>query len=76
MSQEERSKLVDSFMARINGDVSKKDIILEQINFDKKVMTILKSMYNMSQSESWDESDAQDLIMCGAKLYLEIKNNT
>ena len=30
----------------------------------------------MSQSESWDESDAQDLIMCGAKIYLEIKNNT
>ncbi len=49
---------------------------LENLNTFKQMMDILESMYDMAQSESWDESDAQDLIMCGAKLYLEIKNNT
>lgn len=49
---------------------------LEDLNTFKQMMNILESMYNMSQSESWDESSAQDLIMAESELYLEINNNT
>lgn len=42
----------------------------------KKIERLLESMYDMSLREDWDESSAQELILEGAELYLEIKNNT
>lgn len=49
---------------------------LEDLKTFSRMMDILYSMYEMSQSEDWDESSTQGLIMSGAELYLEIKNNT
>jgi hypothetical protein len=42
----------------------------------KQIISLLKSMYNMSQDENWDEFDAQSLIMAGGDLYADnFRNN-
>lgn len=39
-----------------------------------KVEEFLRAVYEMSLSEDWSESDAQELIMGGGQLYDEILN--
>ena len=42
----------------------------------KQILSLLKAMYDMSQSEDWDETDAQSLIMDGGDLYADnFRNN-
>lgn len=38
----------------------------------KEVESFLESVWEMCQSEDWDEAAAQDLMMNGAKLYEKI----
>lgn len=37
----------------------------------EKIISLLKSMHKMSQSEDWDECEAQELVMYGGELYEE-----
>ena len=36
-----------------------------------KIISLLKSMHEMSQSEDWDECEAQELVVYGGELYEE-----
>ena len=38
-----------------------------------EIKEFLKSLHEMSEGEDWDESDAQDLVMRGGKLYEKYK---
>lgn len=38
---------------------------------ENRIKKLLTAMYNMSQREDWDESEAQELIMWGADMYME-----
>lgn len=40
-----------------------------------EIQKLLKRMYDMSQSEDWDESTAQELIMDGGDLYADYFRN-
>lgn len=39
------------------------------------IQGLLRDMYNMSQSEDWDESAAQELIIAGGDLYADYFRN-
>lgn len=39
---------------------------------ENRIEQLLTVMFDMTQREDWDESEAQELIMWGAKLYEEI----
>jgi hypothetical protein len=41
----------------------------------KQIISILKGMYDMSQKEDWEESDAQQLILDGGDLYADYFRN-
>jgi hypothetical protein len=41
----------------------------------KQIISMLKTMYDMSQREDWDESAAQFLIMDGGDLYADYFRN-
>lgn len=41
----------------------------------QEIIKILKRMYNMSQREDWQESEAQELIMDGGDLYADYFRN-
>ena len=38
----------------------------------KQIKELLKAMNDMSNSENWSESDAQDIIVWGGELYQEL----
>jgi hypothetical protein len=41
----------------------------------KQIISMLKTMYDMSQTGDWNESGAQSLIMDGADLYADYFRN-
>ena len=40
-----------------------------------QIINLLKAMYDIAQSEDWDESRAQELIMDGGDLYADYFRN-
>lgn len=58
-----------------NMNVNQQKIMEIDPQLMKQIISMLKTMYNMSQTGEWNEFDAQSLIMDGADLYADYFRN-